>query len=137
MTQSSAVRCGSSVAPADATADEAEAGMNPTLYVPNPIAGWEVPSRRGIVGQSMRDCFCSGVWVLIMLREVVVGDDEVERPIEEATKLAIVRLDTAAEGLGSDAVQRMVPSIAVATIFILRCALCMLSVKQKVERISL
>ena len=53
-----------------------------------------------------------------MLREVVVADDGEERPIEETIKLATVRLDnTAAEGLGSDAVQRMVPSIAVAKIF--------------------
>lgn len=52
-----------------------------------------------------------------MLREVVVADDGAELPMEEAIKLAIVRLDTAAEGLGSDAVQRMVLSIAVAKIF--------------------
>jgi hypothetical protein len=45
-----------------------------------------------------------------MLRELVVDDEATGRPIEEATKLAIARLDTAAEGLGSDAVQRMVPS---------------------------
>ena len=59
-----------------------------------------------------------------MLREVVVvvaaADDDdkngADWPVEEAIKLAMVRLDTAAEGLGSDAVQRML-SIAVATIF--------------------
>ena len=54
---------------------------------------------------------------------VVVDDDDDEaggRPIEEeATKLAIARLDTAVEGLGSDAVHRMVPTKA--TIFIVVC----------------
>ncbi len=40
-------RCGS--AEAEAT-DEADAGTNPTLYVPNPMAGWGVPSRNGMVG---------------------------------------------------------------------------------------
>ena len=65
-----------------------------------------------------------------MLRELVVDDEAAGRPIEEATKLAIVRLDMAAEGLvrldtaaeGLDAVQRMVPSIA-ATIFIVELVL--------------
>ena len=93
--------------------------MNPTLYVPNPIAGWAVPSRRAIVGQSMRDCFCSGVWVLMLREEVIFADDGADRPMEEATKLAMVRLDTAEDGLGSDAAKRMVLSIAVAAIFIL------------------
>ena len=45
------MRCGlSSEAPDDATADEADAGMTPTLYVPNPMAGWSVPSRMGMAG---------------------------------------------------------------------------------------
>ena len=44
---SEAGRCGSAEAPAT---DEAEAGTNPTLYVPNPTAGWGVPSRSGMVG---------------------------------------------------------------------------------------
>ena len=43
---SEAGRCGSEL-PAT---DEAEAGTNPTLYVPNPTAGWGVPSRSGMVG---------------------------------------------------------------------------------------
>ena len=42
---SEAGRCGSEL---QAT-DEAEAGTNPTLYVPNPTAGWGVPSRSGMV----------------------------------------------------------------------------------------
>ena len=42
---SEAGRCGSEL-PAT---DEAEAGTNPTLYVPNPTAGWGVPSRSGMV----------------------------------------------------------------------------------------
>ena len=56
---SSAVRCGS-LFPAltPAAAEDAEAGTNPTLYVPNPMDGWRVPSRSGIVGQERRDCFC-------------------------------------------------------------------------------
>jgi hypothetical protein len=42
---SEAGRCGSEL-PAT---DEAEDGTNPTLYVPNPTAGWGVPSRSGMV----------------------------------------------------------------------------------------
>jgi hypothetical protein len=53
-----------------------------------------------------------------MLRKLV-DDVDAGRPKEEATKLEMVRLDTAVEGLGSDAVQRMVPSIA-PTIFIVK-----------------
>ena len=79
--------------------------MNPTLYVPNPIAGWDVPSRSGIVGQSMRDCFCSGVWREDIFREVIFDDrDDLDAgPREDATKLAAtVRLGRAAViGLGS------------------------------------
>jgi len=60
-THSSAVRCGASFpAPTPATAEDADAGTNPTLYVPNPIAGWGVPSRNEIVGQERRVCFCWG-----------------------------------------------------------------------------
>jgi hypothetical protein len=82
--------------------------MNPTLYVPNPIAGWDVPSRSGIVGQSMRDCFCSGVWREDIFREVIFDDDDLDAgPREDATKLGTVRLGRAAAiGLGS-AVIRM------------------------------
>ena len=79
--------------------------MNPTLYVPNPIAGWDVPSRSGIVGQSMRDCFCSGVtWREdILFREVIFDDDLDTGPREDATKLAtVLRLGRAAAiGFGS------------------------------------
>ena len=74
--------------------------MNPTLYVPNPIVGWDVPSRSGIVGQSMRDCFCSED----IFREVIFDDDDLDAgPREDATKqLAMVRLGRAAAiGLGS------------------------------------
>jgi len=38
-----------------ATAAEADAGMNPTLYVPYPIAGWGVPFDIGMVGQFVRE----------------------------------------------------------------------------------
>ena len=77
--------------------------MNPTLYVPNPIAGWDVPSRSGIVGQSMRDCFCSGVWREDIFREMIFDDDDLDTgPREDATKLATVRLGRAAAiGFGS------------------------------------
>lgn len=78
--------------------------MNPTLYVPNPIAGWDVPSRSGIVGQSMRDCLCSGVtWREDIFRDVIFDDDDLDAgPREDATKLATVRLGRAAAiGLGS------------------------------------
>jgi hypothetical protein len=46
--------------PVTAAAEDAEAGTNPTLYVPNPMIGWGVPSRSGIVGHARRVCFCCG-----------------------------------------------------------------------------
>lgn len=45
--------------------------MNPTLYVPNPIEGWDVPSRNGMEGQERRVCFCSGVGMLLLLDDIV------------------------------------------------------------------
>lgn len=79
---SSAVRCGSSAAPV-ATAEDADDGMNPTLYVPNPMAGWGVPSRRATVGQERSVCFCSGEG--IVMHNLVEGlegmDDDVEREL--------------------------------------------------------
>lgn len=80
------MRCGSSVAPD--TAEEADDGMKPTLYVPNPMAGWSVPSRRGMVGHERSVCFCSGEGIVMHnLFEGLEGmddDDVVERELTNA-----------------------------------------------------
>jgi hypothetical protein len=100
-THSSAVRCGSLLPEPDAAAvaaEDADAGTNPTLYVPNPIAGWGVPSRNGIVGQERRVCFCWGDHenddddeddndVILRLCFVVLDESEVERELINATRV--------------------------------------------------
>jgi len=106
--------------------------MNPTLYVPNPIAGWDVPSRSGIVGQSMRDCFCSGVtWREDIFREVIFDDDDDldAGPREDATKLATVRLGRAAAiGLGSAVIRILsMPSSLIVCQQVLVVASCKIS----------
>lgn len=74
---SSAVRSGSVAEPATAAELVADDGIYPTLYVPNPMAGWGVPSRRAMEGQWRRAC-CSGVVLaedIMALREIEYDDD--------------------------------------------------------------
>ncbi len=64
-----------------AVAEEAEAGMKPTLYVPNPMAGWGVPSYIGTVGQLIKFSFMASAEGEDMFRivSVVRGGDDRER----------------------------------------------------------
>mmetsp|Transcript_19698 Transcript_19698/g.35644 ORF Transcript_19698/g.35644 Transcript_19698/m.35644 type:complete len:142 (+) Transcript_19698:1105-1530(+) len=59
--------------------------MNPTLYVPKPMAGWGVPSCRGIVGQERSACFCSGVGIIELL--LLLDDDIIRCCLEEEVEM--------------------------------------------------
>mmetsp|Transcript_164 Transcript_164/g.372 ORF Transcript_164/g.372 Transcript_164/m.372 type:complete len:124 (+) Transcript_164:1118-1489(+) len=90
--------------------------MNPTLYVPNPMEGWGVPSRNEMEGQERRVCFCSGVEMLLLLDDIMCWCWRLEEMAGRLTKAMLrdARLTVLAARLGRRGVVAAMDVAAVA-----------------------